>query len=207
VPNAFLSIFKDESAAQAALNASPMRYRLITDEVPGMTDKSDKLDVPNAPPSVQAPEDEKVFELSISTSQFDHQHYIENEPMFGPWKPMDRKNSFFGGGLELPHSLMSSGLRDWEMNSSKWRSARDDIEGAGTPLEGLGVRNRGPDGSAKDGINIQWRVEDRRKKRLQVQWKDGPMGGLRRYSDQFFKAKSTKEGGQQPELPKQETPR
>lgn len=176
-----------------------MRYRLIAGEVPGTTHKSGKLNVSNTLTEVQGQGDqsenhEKVFELSISTSQFDHRHYIENEPMFGPWKPMDRKHSFFGGGLELPRSLMSSGLCDWEMNSSKWRSVGDDIEGTGTPLEGLGVRNRGPDGSAKDGINIQWRVGDRRKKRLEMQWKDGPMGGLRRYSGQFAKKGSTKEG-------------
>lgn len=183
-----------------------MRYRLITGEAPGITHKSGQLNVPNPPSDVQVPDDEEVFELSISRSQFDHQHYIENEPMFGPWKPMDRNHSFFGGGLELPRSLMSSGLRDWEMNSSKWRSAGDDIEGAGTLLEGLGVRHRGPDGSAKDGINIQWRVEDRRKKRLQAQWKDGPMGGLRRYNEQFAPA-STKARERQPDPPKQEIPR
>jgi len=190
VPNAFLSVFSNENAAQTVVNARPMRYRLLSDATAnaahetqknigaGKTDTQEKGEETN--------EQEKVFELHISPSQFDHEHHIANEPLFGPWTPIDRKHSFFGGGLEIPRSLMSSGLRDWETDGGKWRNVGDEVDGSGAILEGLGVRNLGANGSGKDGVNTQWRVDQRRKKRLQ-QLKEGVMGGLKRYSDQTAK--------------------
>lgn len=197
MPSAFLSIFRDESAAQAVVNASPMRYRLVSDAAPNEAHKAEQ-NAMEGKTDARITEDEngeqeKVFELSASHSQFDHEHYIANEPMFGPWTPIDRKHSFFGGGLEIPRSLMSSGLRDWETNGLKWRNVGGDLEGAAAPLEGLGVRNLGANGSGKDGVNTQWRVDQRRKKRLEEEWKEGVMGGLKRYGDQSAKEKAPRD--------------
>jgi hypothetical protein len=196
VPNAFLSVFRDEAGAQAVINASPLRYRLISDAGPSLEPKAEMHvgggDAENLVTDEGPGEQEKVFELHLSHSQFDHDHYIANGPLFGPWEPVDRKNSFFGGGLEVPRSLMSSGLRDWDTDGRKWRTARDDVEGVGVALEGLRVRSIGPNGSGKDGISTQWRIEQRRKKRLEKQLKDGVMGGLKNYSDQVGKERGTR---------------
>lgn len=192
-------MFKDESAAQAILGASPMRYRLVSNSESGASNNTIQDDNSDVATYAQVEKDqggeqEKVFELSISPSYFDHQHHIANEPMFGPWMPIDRKHSFFGGGLEISPSLMSGGLRDWETNGNKWRNAGEDSEGDRKPLEGLGVRSLGANGSAKDGINIRWRVDQRRKKRLEEQRQEGVMGGLKRYSNRYASATAAMEG-------------
>ena len=171
-----------------------MRYRLVSDATANIAQEAQQ-NIKTGEANTQAMEDdasgqEKVFELHISPSQFDHEHHIANDPLFGPWTPMDRKHSFFGGGLEIPRSLMSSGLRDWETDGRKWRNVGDEVDSPGAVLEGLGVRNLGANGSGKDGLNTQWRVEQRRKKRLVERLKEGVMSGLIRYSDQV--AKETK---------------
>ncbi|KIN05772.1 hypothetical protein OIDMADRAFT_97786, partial [Oidiodendron maius Zn] len=135
VPNAFLSVFTDENAAQAVVNASPMRYRLVSDATANIAHEAQQ-NIKTGEANTQAMEDdasgqEKVFELHVSPSQFDHEHHIANDPLFGPWTPMDRKHSFFGGGLEIPRSLMSSGLRDWETDGRKWRNVGDEVDGPG----------------------------------------------------------------------------
>lgn len=194
MPSAFLSVFKDEAAAQAVVSASPVRYRLVSDAAPSAAPRAEpngvEADTDTRGTREETEDKEKVFELSVSPSQFDHEHYIANEPLFGPWIPVDRKHSFFGGGLEIPRSLMSSGLRDWETDGRKWRNVGDEVESSGAPLKGLGVRNLGANGSGKDGVNTQWRVDQRRKKRLVEQLEEGVMGGLKLYSD-----RAAREGG------------
>jgi hypothetical protein len=151
VPSAFLSVFKDEAAAQAVVSASPVRYRLVSDAAPSAALRAEpngvEANTDTRGTREETEDKEKVFELSVSPSQFDHEHYIANEPLFGPWIPVDRKHSFFGGGLEIPRSLMSSGLRDWETDGRKWRNVGDEVESSGAPLKGLGVRNLGANGS------------------------------------------------------------
>lgn len=179
-----------------------MRYRLVTNAANSAAPEAennhmeDTLDT--GVTGEEAGEQEKLFELNASPSQFDHEHHIANEPLFGPWTPVDRKHSFFGGGLEIQRSLMSSGLRDWETDGRKWRNVWDDGDGSGAALEGLGVRNLGANGSGKDGVNTQWRVGQRRKKRLVDQLNGGVMAGLKRYSEQAAKggdAGSNDQGG------------
>jgi hypothetical protein len=208
VPNAFLSVFRNEADAQTVINASPLRYRLISDAGPSLEPKAEVHvgadGAKNLVTEEGTGEQEKVFELNLSHSQFDHDHYITNGPLFGPWEPVDRKNSFFGGGLEIPRSLVSSGLRDWDTDSRKWKTSRDDVEGVGVALEGLGVRSTGPSGSGKDGISTQWRIEQRRKKRLEKQMKEGVMGGLKKYSEQAGKERGARvedPGKRRAELP------
>jgi hypothetical protein len=205
VPNAFLSVFSDEAAAQAAVNASPMRYRLFSDVAPSAGSEAHKKSA-EGEAETRAPsgEQDKLFELNLSPSKFDHEHYIANEPLFGPWIPVDRKHSFFGGGLEVPRSLMSSGLRDWDTDGRKWRNTGDETEGSGAALEGLGVRSLGANGSGKDGVNTQWRIDQRRKKRLGGQLNEGVMGGLKNYRDQAEKERGAMDSNQEGQPREQE---
>jgi len=72
--------------------------------------------------------EERVFEINVSKSIHDHERYIREQPMFGPWKPASYKSSFMSMSLRelLPRSLMSSGLADWATASQKYR--KEDIE-------------------------------------------------------------------------------
>jgi hypothetical protein len=119
-------------------------------------------------------EQEKVFELNLSMSKFDHEHYIANEVLFGPWKPVDRKHNFLAGSLEMPRNLMSSGLRDWETEKLKWRNFGDD-----DAFDGMGVGGIGGKGSGKDRINAQWRFHQRQKWRAEKKRMEGVMAGLK----------------------------
>lgn len=72
--------------------------------------------------------EERVFEINVSKSIHDHERYIREQPMFGPWKPASYKSSFMSMSLRelLPRSLMSGGLADWATASQKYR--KEDIE-------------------------------------------------------------------------------
>lgn len=71
---------------------------------------------------------ERVFEINVSKSIHDHDRYIREQPLFGPWKPVLPKSSFMSTSLTelLPNSSMRSGLADWVTASQKYR--KEDIE-------------------------------------------------------------------------------
>lgn len=175
-----------------------MRYRLVSDTAPSAASEVHTNSTKGkAETQVPSEEQEKLFELNISPSNFNHEHYIANKPLYGPWRPVDRKHSFFGGGLEIPRSLMSSGLRDWDTDSRKWRNAGDETDGSSPALEELGVRSLGANGSGKDGVNTEWRIDQRRKKRLEEQLNEGVMGGLKKYRDQAVKERAAMDANQE----------
>ena len=70
---------------------------------------------------------EKVFELHVSHSDFDHTLYLTNtmtNPLRGPYKPITPKYSYMAGALDrsVPRTLWAAGLKDWETDSVKWRN-------------------------------------------------------------------------------------
>jgi len=72
--------------------------------------------------------EERVFEINVSKSIHDHERYIREQPMFGPWKPAPQNSSFMSRSLRelIPSSLISRGLADWTTASQKHR--REHIE-------------------------------------------------------------------------------
>jgi hypothetical protein len=132
VPNAFLSLFSSEAAAKDAINASPIRYRLISEpsQSPSPTaslDTSPAEEAQAEATETKPAEDEKIFELHVSHSDFDHALYLtspKTNPLHGPFKPVDPKYSYIAASLDrsVPKSLWAAGLKDWETDSVKWRN-------------------------------------------------------------------------------------
>jgi hypothetical protein len=156
VTNAFLAMFNNDAAAETLINASPIRYRLVSEAGEST-----------------AEEKEKVFELHLSQSMFDHEHYIATDALFGPWKPVDRKYNFLAMSLEIPRGVMSAGLRDWDTEGLKWRNAGN--EGLVPGFE---------ESWARDGVNIQWRIQMRRKWRKEKMLRESVMGGLKKFVEE-----------------------
>ena len=126
-------MFNSESAATDAINASPIRYRLISEpsqsKIPYTTSPDSLLseDAEANPTKTKPAEEDKVFELHVSTSDFDHTLYLTNpmtNPLRGPFKPIDSRYSYIAGALDrsVPKSLWAAGLKDWETDSVKRRN-------------------------------------------------------------------------------------
>ncbi|TQS36514.1 hypothetical protein Golomagni_03036 [Golovinomyces magnicellulatus] len=116
VGNAFLVIFKTTVAAQAVLNASPIRYRIISAH--HSTDNKN-----NSPPSsdtTTADSNEKEFVLSISPTTFSHEKFLHSRitnPLHDRFFPMLPRMSLIASALSqhIPHNTLSgTGLMDWD---------------------------------------------------------------------------------------------
>jgi hypothetical protein len=149
-------MFNNDAAAETLINASPIRYRLVPEDGESTAERQ-----------------EKVFELYLSQSMFDHEHYIATDTLFGPWKPVDRKYNYLAMSLEIPRGAMSAGLRDWDTEGLKWRNAGN--EGLVPGFE---------ESWAKDGVNIQWRIQMRQKWRKEKMLRETVMGGLKKFVEE-----------------------
>jgi hypothetical protein len=132
VPNAFLSILSTEAAAQAAINASPIRYRLIADpatsDPPASFPEESALD-PSSPSSANPlpkpppqPGTESIFELRISPSiHYNHREHILSSPLHGNFKPISPSWSSIASDLasRIPNSVAKAGLVDWVTDSTR----------------------------------------------------------------------------------------
>lgn len=128
VSNAFFGLFTTESAAQDIINASPIRYRLIA-EAPS-ADPSDPLfsvspaeDATKKP--AEPPAEETMFELNATPTTLDPTKYVRDpyfNPLHGPYKPVSEKRSYIAASLadNIPNSLWSDGLKDWETANLRW---------------------------------------------------------------------------------------
>ncbi|KAG9246905.1 hypothetical protein BJ878DRAFT_415989 [Calycina marina] len=126
VADAFIAIFGADSAATNIINASPVRYRIINQSGTS-TEISSAAD--SQPGVTAAPEaKERVFEININKSFHDHERYIKEQPLYGPWKPVETSSSFMAASLAeaIPSSPMTSGLSDWVTAQQKYR--KDDIK-------------------------------------------------------------------------------
>jgi len=125
-PNAFLAMYSTEAAAREILKQAVLRYRLIKEPPPPPalgTPSVESILYPNSPPNVSAEEqEEKSFELNISSTAFDHIDYLTKKmtnPLYGPYVPVPHWQSPFAALLEnlIPPSIASPALRDWETDS------------------------------------------------------------------------------------------
>jgi hypothetical protein len=110
----------------------------------------DPADPANAPPP-QEPPTEKVFELHISSTNYDHHKHITSpstNPLYGPFTPVAPNRSFIASSLNqiIQPSLWAPGLRDWETDGS---NLRDEVEKDRSSIGG----------------SIEWRVNQRERKR------------------------------------------
>jgi hypothetical protein len=153
-------MFVDESAAVAAQNSSTLRYRLtITPNPPPLTPSQeieasvaplDPSDPANAPPPQKEPV-EKIFELHISSTNYDHEKHITSSstnPLYGPFTPIPYTRSYIASSLNqiIQPSIWAPGLRDWE-------------------TDGLNLRDEIEMGERSSGSSIEWRVSQRERRR------------------------------------------
>jgi hypothetical protein len=153
-------LFADESAAVAAQNSSALRYRLITTPGPPPLTPSQEIEATVAPldpsdpeniPLPQEPPTEKIFELHISSTNYNHHKHLTSpytNPLYGPFTPIEPKRSYIASSLNqiIQPSLWAPGLRDWETDGP---NLRDEVE----------------KGESSIGSSIQWRVNQRERKR------------------------------------------
>ncbi|KAH8599212.1 hypothetical protein B0O99DRAFT_613294 [Bisporella sp. PMI_857] len=146
VHDSFIALFSSKAAAENLINTSPIRYRLMQEgESMASTSSiasqelasreatetsetsaecaSDPIVVSDSKPASTTAD--RVFELSVSKSHFDHQRYIIEQPTTGPWKPVAPRLSFMNSTLTetVPLSLMTAGLADWETSEEKYRTS------------------------------------------------------------------------------------
>lgn len=110
-----------------------------------------------------SPENEKVFELHISTTIFDHDKYLNSpatNPLHGPYQPASPATSYIASSLDevIPPSLWAAGLKDWETDGFRL-TARD----RGTPTPDSEARPEQGQGHMRTGI--EWKVSQRERKR------------------------------------------
>jgi hypothetical protein len=70
----------------------------------------------------ESAQEEKVFELKVSKTQFDHERHIASQPLYGPFRPVNKNFSYMSSLLqrEMPAGLGTRGLADWETDSLRW---------------------------------------------------------------------------------------
>lgn len=132
VPNAFFALFTKESSVEDLVNASPIRYRLITER--SSANPSDPL-ISLTPEDAegQVEQEEIMFELGINTTKFDHTLYISDpytNPLQGPYVPVSPNRSYIAASLEenIPKSLWAAGLRDWETANLRFTNQHKALE-------------------------------------------------------------------------------
>lgn len=128
VPNAFFGLFTTEAAAQDIVNASPIRYRLIA-EAPSADPSDPVFSVTPAEDALKNPEEhpaeETMFELNATPTSWDATKYVR-DPYFnslhGPYEPVSENRSYIAASLanNVPNSLWSDGLKDWETANLRW---------------------------------------------------------------------------------------
>ncbi|TVY21657.1 hypothetical protein LARI1_G000720 [Lachnellula arida] len=179
VPNAFLTLFNTESAAAKALDQSPIRYRLMAlSSEPDSASPLASTSASEPTASKPGPEDEKIFELHVSHTIFDHAKYLNSpatNPLHGPYQPASPATSYLASSLDevIPPSLWAPGLKDWE-------------------TDGFRLTDRGtPDSDARPEPGnlrtaIEWKVSQRERKRQGMAVPE-IMKGLRPMKDAYEK--------------------
>ncbi|PMD15586.1 hypothetical protein NA56DRAFT_709718 [Hyaloscypha hepaticicola] len=261
-PNTFLALFVSESAAQDLINASPIRYRLISNptrpsnspplepEIAPQADVSktspSETSTPNsqdsAPSTQQAPTNENPqapppspdsqpappspeptehpYQLHAYPSTFNHALFLKSRlhnPLHGPYIPVPASQSYIASSLSqnIPKSLMSPGLLDWETDSrlapfSEERARETGGRASDREKAGMG----GGDAEGKMEGGMYWenggvgevemqekRSSDagfyfqRRQQRRLVKETPGVMGGLRRLREDFEAKEKEREMG------------
>ncbi|KAG9232296.1 hypothetical protein BJ875DRAFT_89870 [Amylocarpus encephaloides] len=158
IPDAFLTLFSSPSAANTALNSTPLRYRLLTTPPSPPLSPDQKLEATVAPlenPPPSPPATEKTFELHISPSSFNHGLYLSSastNPLNGPYSPVGVGRSYVAASLDsvLPRCVWAPGLRDWETDGAVLRD---------------GAKVGGEEGKGGGGKSVEWSVGKRRRKR------------------------------------------
>jgi len=173
VPNAFLTLFNTESAATKALNQSPIRYRLTP-----LLSEPDALPLDSTVEEPTAPEDEKIFELHVSTTIFDHDKYLNSpatNPLHGPYKPIRPNTSYIASSLDevIPPSLRAPGLKDWETDGFRLIN-KETLDAKAQPEQG-NLRT-----------SIEWKVSERGRKRMEMAMPE-IMKGLRPLKEAYEK--------------------
>jgi hypothetical protein len=177
VPDAFLSILRTPDAARAAIDASPIRYRLIPNspapQQSSLAPIKSIVDSSDAPtPSNEQEEDESIFEIRISPSHYRHDLAISTSPLYRSYKPVDPSHSSIAADLSsrIPHSISSAAFCDWVTD------AQGQMAGFTVDVEGddgqVGNGNGARDTKTKFKTNwsrvgtestMPWRIRDRLK--------------------------------------------
>ncbi|KAI6249530.1 hypothetical protein HI914_01284 [Erysiphe necator] len=111
--NAFAVIFDTQASAQAALDASPVRYRIISDQF--SSSNSTVMDGNKI----------QEFALHISPTSFSHEKFLTSRftnPLHGPFFPVHPHNSLIGSSLMQyikSNSLGGPGLLDWDTDRGR----------------------------------------------------------------------------------------
>lgn len=127
VDNAFLALFKEESAAKNLIEASPLRYHLVSSSYRGPSPTSDGnmagIEVDSTTDRTFSPM-EKVFEIRASPTRHPHEDAIRYAPLYGPWTPKLGKMSRVVGDLRerVPVGVPREGLCDWETAKEREKS-------------------------------------------------------------------------------------
>jgi hypothetical protein len=105
-------------------------------------------------------EDEKIFELHVSTTTFDHDVYLNSpstNPLHGPFQPVSPTKSYIAASLDdvIAPSLWAPGLKDWETDGFRLTDEQ-------TPYP----ENRPGQGTMR--TSIEWKVAQRARKRQEM---------------------------------------
>jgi hypothetical protein len=181
LPDAFISILSSESGALAAINASPIRYRIINEASAPITaeqqatnqanDAAETSNSGNPPsetalPTVAEPTAETIFELRVSPSTHAHAASIASSPLYSSFTPVSPHRSAIAADLDnrIPDSITKPGLLDWATDSARVgpnRTFREEEKTQWGRSAGVGSEDTKP-----------WRIRDRERKQREegVHW-------------------------------------
>ncbi|KAK0102307.1 hypothetical protein ONS95_005930 [Cadophora gregata] len=117
VHNAFIAVYNSASSARDLQNASPLRYRLITESSDASSTEDPESNTSNS----------TVFELNASETTYNHYAFLKSprmNPLHGPYVPATRKSSYKAASLStiVPDSNWSEGVIDWDTEKSRWHN-------------------------------------------------------------------------------------
>ncbi|TVY84558.1 hypothetical protein LSUE1_G000743 [Lachnellula suecica] len=179
VSNAFTTLFNTESAATEALNQSPIRYRLVS-QPSQMESMGSTIETPKDSNA----EEDKIFELHVSTSNFDHELYLNSpstNPLHGPFVPVSPTRSYIAGSLDdvIAPSLWAPGLKDWETDGAH---SSESAEEAPETEAGPGQMSQ---------THVEWMVSQRKLRRREKAVPE-VMKGLRALKKQYEEEQAQK---------------
>ncbi|KAN0113276.1 hypothetical protein V8E51_006227 [Hyaloscypha variabilis] len=142
IPNTFIVLFASAASAQSLINASPIRYRLISSSStstpsnpsPSPSTTQSPSPDPSQPPSSSPEETENPYQLHAYPSIHNHDQSLTSpllNPLHSPWAPLPPQKSYIAASLSknTPSSIMTPGLLDWESEGRICRMGVEGVEG------------------------------------------------------------------------------
>ena len=128
-------MFQLETTADRVIKTSPLRFRIVPEPLPSVDSLEDSQEATLPTPEKMAgknlrfkaesdAKEERLFQINISTTNFDHYSHISTQPLYGPYEPVRKEFSYMSQLIQrqMVQGVGTRGLADWETDALKWRT-------------------------------------------------------------------------------------